>query len=86
MAEHLQALGFRPSTQAIQPRRTILVDLTADQEELLRRMKQKTRYNVRLAARKGVTVRAGSETDLASFYDLMETTAQRDGFGIHTRA
>ena len=62
------------------------MDLTPDPEELLRRMKQKTRYNIRLAARKGVTVRAGSEADLASFYELMETTAQRDGFGIHTRA
>ena len=86
LTEQLQSLGFRPSPQVIQPRRTILVDLTSDPEELLRRMKQKTRYNIRLAARKGVTVRAGSGADLASFYDLMETTAQRDGFGIHTRA
>jgi lipid II:glycine glycyltransferase (peptidoglycan interpeptide bridge formation enzyme) len=85
LTEQLRALGLRPSPQVIQPRRTILVDLTADREELLRRMKQKTRYNVRLAARKGVAVRAGSEADLASFYDLMEATAQRDGFGIHAR-
>jgi peptidoglycan pentaglycine glycine transferase (the first glycine) len=85
LAEQLRALGFRPSSQVIQPRRTILVDLTADREDLLGLMKQKTRYNVRLAARKGVTVRAGSEADLASFYDMMETTARRDGFGIHTR-
>ena len=47
-------------------------------------MKQKTRYNIRLAARKGVTVRAGGEADLPAFYRLMEVTAQRDGFGIHT--
>ena len=86
LTEQLRALGFRPSPQVIQPRRTILVDLAPDSEELLRRMKQKTRYNVRLAARKGVTVRPGSEADLASFYRLMETTAQRDGFGIHTQA
>jgi lipid II:glycine glycyltransferase (peptidoglycan interpeptide bridge formation enzyme) len=80
----LAALGFRPSPQEIQPRRTIVVDLTSDPEELLRRMKQKTRYNIRLSARKGVTVRAGSEIDLAPFYELMETTASRDGFGIHS--
>jgi lipid II:glycine glycyltransferase (peptidoglycan interpeptide bridge formation enzyme) len=86
LTERLQAFGFRPSPQVIQPRRTILVDLTPGPEELLRRMKQKTRYNIRLAARKGVTVRAGSEADLAPFYELMEATAQRDGFGIHTRA
>ena len=82
----LLAFGFRPSPQEIQPRRTILVDLTSDPEELLRRMKQKTRYNIRLSARKGVTVRAGSEADLASFYEMMEKTASRDGFGIHTES
>jgi peptidoglycan pentaglycine glycine transferase (the first glycine) len=86
LTETLQALGFRLSPQLIQPRRTILVDLTPDPEELLRRMKQKTRYNIRLAERKGVTIRAGSESDLAAFYELMELTAKRDGFGIHTRA
>jgi lipid II:glycine glycyltransferase (peptidoglycan interpeptide bridge formation enzyme) len=86
LVERLRALGFRPSPQVVQPRRTILVDLAPEPEELLRRMKQKTRYNIRLAARKGVTVRAGTEADLASFYELLEITAQRDGFGIHTRA
>ena len=82
----LRALGFRPSPQEIQPRRTILVDLASDPEDLLLRMKQKTRYNIRLSARKGVAVRAGSEADLASFYQLMQATARRDGFGIHTEA
>jgi peptidoglycan pentaglycine glycine transferase (the first glycine) len=84
LAGRLRALGFRPSPQAIQPRRTLLVDLDADPEELLGRMKQKTRYNIRLAGRKGVAVRAGDEADLPAFYRLMEVTAGRDGFGIHT--
>jgi len=82
----LQALGFRRSPQEVQPRRTILVDLNAEPEELLRRMKSKTRYNIRLAERRGVAVRAGDESDLPAFYRLMELTAQRDGFGIHTQA
>jgi peptidoglycan pentaglycine glycine transferase (the first glycine) len=86
LAGQLRALGFRPSLQAIQPRRTLLVDLDAEPEELLARMKQKTRYNVRLAARRGVTVRPGGEVDLPAFYRLMEVTARRDGFGIHSRA
>jgi lipid II:glycine glycyltransferase (peptidoglycan interpeptide bridge formation enzyme) len=81
----LRSLGFRPSPQVVQPRRTIVVDLDAEPGELLRRMKQKTRYNIGLAGRKGVTVRPGNETDLLAFYRLMETTAQRDGFGIHTQ-
>jgi peptidoglycan pentaglycine glycine transferase (the first glycine) len=86
LARRLQALGFRPSPQTVQPRRTILVDLDGEPEMLLKRMKQKTRYNIRLAGRKGVTVRRGDEADLPAFYDLMEVTAERDGFGIHSRA
>jgi peptidoglycan pentaglycine glycine transferase (the first glycine) len=86
LAERLRAMGFRPSPQAVQPRRTILVDLTAEPEDLLKRMKQKTRYNIRLAGRKGVAIRPGTEADLPAFYQLMELTARRDGFGIHSRA
>jgi len=82
----LRALGFRPSPHTIQPRRTIVVDLDAEPEALLARMKQKTRYNIRLAGRKGVTVRAGGEADLPAFYRLMEVTAERDRFGVHSQA
>lgn len=85
VVQALRSLGFKPSPQAVQPPRTILVDLDAEPDELLRRMKQKTRYNIRLAGRKGVTVRSGNERDLPAFYRLIETTAQRDGFGIHTQ-
>jgi lipid II:glycine glycyltransferase (peptidoglycan interpeptide bridge formation enzyme) len=86
LAGRLTSLGFRASPQPVQPRRTIMVDLDAEPDELLKRMKQKTRYNVRLAGRKGVTVRAGDESDLPAFYHLMEITAERDGFGIHSQA
>src|SRR5712691_10565194 len=51
--KHVTALGFQPA-RAIQPVRTILLDLTPDEEMLLAHMKEKWRYNVRLAARKGV--------------------------------
>jgi peptidoglycan pentaglycine glycine transferase (the first glycine) len=83
-ASVLRRLGCRPSPHAVQPRRTLLVDLDAEPEALLQHMKQKTRYNVRLAARKGVTVRHGGESDHAAFYRLMEATARRDAFAIHS--
>jgi lipid II:glycine glycyltransferase (peptidoglycan interpeptide bridge formation enzyme) len=86
VARHLRAIGFQPSPQAIQPRSTILVDLEAGPDELLARMKQKTRYNIRLASRRDVTARHGDETDLPAFYRLLEVTAGRDRFGIHTQA
>jgi lipid II:glycine glycyltransferase (peptidoglycan interpeptide bridge formation enzyme) len=85
-ARQLRELGLHLSPQPIQPRRTLLVDLEAEPDEALARMKQKTRYNVRLAERKGVSVRAGDENDLDTFYQLMETTGQRDGFGVHSQA
>jgi peptidoglycan pentaglycine glycine transferase (the first glycine) len=83
--ERLVALGFRPSAQTVQPRRTVLVELDDEPKALLARMKQKTRYNIRLAARRGVQVRAGGEEDLPAFYHLMQHTAERDGFGIHSQ-
>jgi len=84
LAERLQALGFRRSPQTIQPRRTLLVDLDGKPDDLLKRMKSKTRYNIRLAARRGVTVRPGNQADLPAFYQLMKVTSQRDAFGIHS--
>jgi peptidoglycan pentaglycine glycine transferase (the first glycine) len=86
LADHLAALGFRLSRQAIQPRRTLQVDLEAEPDVLLERMKQKTRYNIRLAARKGVRVRRGDAGDLPAFYSLLEATGQRDRFDIHSQA
>jgi len=78
------SLGFHPA-RAIQPVRTILLDLTPSEETLLARMKEKWRYNLRLAARKGVTVRVGqSAEDVRAWYKLLQTTSERDEFGIHT--
>jgi lipid II:glycine glycyltransferase (peptidoglycan interpeptide bridge formation enzyme) len=85
--ERLRALGFRPSPfDAIQPRRTLVVDISADEETILKAFKSKTRYNVRLAARKGVTVREADKVDLPAFHTLMAATAARDRFGVHTPA
>lgn len=85
--ERLAALGFVPSPLgSVQPWRSIVVELAGSEDAILAAMKSKTRYNVRLAARKGVTVREGTEADLPAFYELMTTTAGRDQFGIHSRA
>lgn len=69
----------------IQPARTVKVTL-ADDETLLAQMHQKTRYNVRLAQRRGVLTRCAdaSEESVATFYKLLQDTATRNAFGIHT--
>ncbi|HEX5810232.1 MAG TPA: peptidoglycan bridge formation glycyltransferase FemA/FemB family protein [Anaerolineales bacterium] len=75
-------LPIRMSPHNIQPPRTIIVDLKGTEEQILARMKQKTRYNIRLAEKKGVTVRAWD--DLAAFHRMLLLTGQRDGFGVHS--
>jgi peptidoglycan pentaglycine glycine transferase (the first glycine) len=79
-----QEQGFRPSAHTVQPRRTVIVSLTPDEQSILAEMKSKTRYNVRLASRKGVSVRVGTEDDLPGFYELLRITSAREAFGIHT--
>ncbi len=79
----LQALGLAPSPRWIQPRTTVWIDLAADEEAILKRMKQKWRYNVRLAGRKGVVVREGNEADVEAFIALMQVTGERKDFGVH---
>jgi lipid II:glycine glycyltransferase (peptidoglycan interpeptide bridge formation enzyme) len=74
--------GFIQSVQGIQPVRTIIIDIRGDEAQILGRMKQKTRYNINLALKKGIVVKPHSE--LAEFYGLMTTTGQRDRFGIHS--
>lgn len=77
---------LRLNTDTIQPPNTIMVDLRPSLDEILAAMKQKTRYNIRLADRKGVSVRRGTEKDLPVFNRLIQITGQRDGFGVHSPA
>lgn len=86
-ATALAAYGFRPAPQTIQPRRSIIVDITGSEDEVLARMKQKTRYNIKLATKKEVKIRdrdKEKEKNLADFNALMQTTGMRDSFGVHT--
>jgi lipid II:glycine glycyltransferase (peptidoglycan interpeptide bridge formation enzyme) len=81
----LKAQGFVPSSQTVQPRRTVIIDLRPDEEAILAQMKSKTRYNIRLAERKGVSVQMGTAQDLPLFYELLQVTGRRDGFAVHTQ-
>ena len=74
--------GWVYSSDQIQFRNTVLIDLSASEEEMLARMKPKTRYNVRLAERKNVTVRPGTVDDLPMLYKMYAETSVRDGFVI----
>ncbi len=78
--------GWRFSEEQIQFKNTVLLDISLPEEEMLARMKQKTRYNARLAAKKGVTVRPGTESDWPMLYKMYAETSVRDGFVIRDEA
>jgi peptidoglycan pentaglycine glycine transferase (the first glycine) len=78
----LRARGWRPSSEQVQFRNTLLLDLTLPPDDLLARMKPKWRYNIRLAQRKGVTVRSGTAEDLPLLYRMYQETSVRDRFVI----
>ncbi len=84
----LAAAGFKPSGSdsgfgGVQPRYVFRLDVTPTEQQLLEAMEGKTRYNIHLAERKGVSVRtAQDKTDLRVFYDILNETADRDQFLI----
>lgn len=83
----LQKQGFRPTPYASHIRHEWVLDIRPDEKALLAGMKEKWRYNVRLAGRKGVTVRQGTgQADFDTFYRIYQATSERDQFFIHSRA
>lgn len=76
-------MTLRTSPHNIQPPRTIIVSIKEYEEEILACMKPKCRYNIRLAEKKGVIVRAWD--DIPAFHEMMTITGGRDGFGVHTK-
>jgi lipid II:glycine glycyltransferase (peptidoglycan interpeptide bridge formation enzyme) len=82
LERNLAAAGWRPSPEQIQFRNTLILDLAVSEDSLLAAMKQKTRYNIRLAQRRGVRVRLGDDDDLDRLYRMYAETSVRDGFVI----
>lgn len=66
------------------PAHTMIVSLSKNIDEVYARMKPKTRYNIRLAQKKGVTVEYAGAEGISRFMRLMHETAARDGFSAHT--
>lgn len=73
-------LGFALDFDGIQPRFVFRLPIAAEEEDIFKQFHQKTRYNIRLAQRKGIEVRRATREDLVSFTKLMNITGRRDGF------
>lgn len=93
----MSALGFACegdslNFEGIQPRFVFRLDIAGKTEdEVLAHFEQKTRYNVRLAAKKGVTTQFWSgdgdipDEALTAFADIMQTTGKRDRFLVRSK-
>ncbi|QGU00699.1 tRNA-dependent lipid II--amino acid ligase [Candidatus Syntrophocurvum alkaliphilum] len=69
--------------EGVQPNYVFRLDITPSEENLLKNMHSKTRYNIRLAKKRGVKIKeAESKEDLLVFYSILEETAKRDKFLI----
>ena len=74
--------GFNISKYNIQPPNTIVLNIADNETTILQKMHQKTRYNIKLSARKDVIVQTWD--DIPSFHKMMITTGGRDKFGVHS--
>ena len=79
-AAQLAQESFHASHLKIALAATTVLDLSPDLETILAQMKSKTRYNIRLSQRKGITVREGSEADIPTFHQLLTETGKRQNF------
>ena len=83
----LKHRGFQINPHYVHIRNEWVLDIRPDEKTLLAAMKEKWRYNIRLAGRKGVVVRRGNgQADLDAFYRIYETTSERDKFFINEKA
>ena len=76
--------NLRKANTNILPANTVLIDLTTSEQEILARMKPKTRYNIRLALKKGVEVKDMGIAGLEVWYRLYTETALRNGLHINS--
>ena len=84
----LQKLGFKhlgftkDFDSTIQPRYTFRLELVADECDLLKGCHPKTRYNIKVAQKKGIEIIEATRDELPIFEKIMKVTGQRDGFLI----
>lgn len=74
-------LKLKRSKTSLQPHRTLVMDLSRSDDELLNSLHHKHRYNINLAQRKGVTI--GASDDVDTFWKLLQQTAEHDDFRTH---
>jgi len=72
--------GISLNFDGIQPRFVYQLPLDGNLESIMAKFHHKTRYNIKLASKKGVEIFEGSRDDLGEFQRIMQITGERDGF------
>lgn len=75
--------NLKKANTNILPSDTIFIDLRKTKDRLLKDMKAKTRYNIRLSARRGVWVECAGMDQLDLWYDLYRDTCARNRIYLH---
>ncbi len=76
----------QPAPHDVQPRTTIIIDLTKTTDDLLKEMHPKTRYNIKVAEKRGVIVEQVGSENFEEFWTLLEATTERDAFRSHAKS
>ena len=82
--ELLYGAGFKKSSKEVQPHRSVIIDLEKPEYDLLGAMHHKTRYNIKVAEKNGLTFTTGNNMD--AFWKLLKQTAKNDNFSTHPKA
>lgn len=78
---------FKKAFEEMQPEHTLILDLSKSEEEILAQMKQKGRYNIKIAEKSGVEIETPQSIEaLDSFYDLYSKTGKRHGISHRAKS
>jgi lipid II:glycine glycyltransferase (peptidoglycan interpeptide bridge formation enzyme) len=75
----LRENGFLPNKLYSVIEATLFLDTSGSQTDVLNRMSRKTRQKIRQSIKRGVKIREGRDSDLSTFFQLMQDTCKRQG-------
>ncbi|MDA1169499.1 MAG: peptidoglycan bridge formation glycyltransferase FemA/FemB family protein [bacterium] len=84
LQESFTRKAWHKSPREVQPQHTLLLNVSASEEQLLAAMHPKTRYNIRVSEKRGVNVRfSNNAEDVRAFLDASQSVTGRTGFSYH---